>query len=48
MAKEIDPELGFFDEITVELHTFAVRLIDSRGDPIADLGPGDLVARVGG
>ena len=41
------PGIGFSDEITVSLFTVEARIVDRRGAPIPDLGPGDLVARVG-
>ena len=42
------PEYAFYDEITVALHTFTARIVDSRGDPLRGLSPEDLEARAGG
>ncbi len=42
------PDMGFEEEITVALWTIVARIVDSKGEPIADLEPADLIARVGG
>lgn len=41
------PALGFFDEITVSVVSVEARIVDRHGDPITDLTPGELVAKVG-
>ncbi len=45
--EELEPEIGFYDEITVALHTFTARIVDRRGDPLTGLTPEDLAIRVG-
>lgn len=43
-----DPSsLGFVDEISVDILSVQVRILDSFGEPLRDLEPADLVARVG-
>jgi VWFA-related protein len=39
---EVAPPLTFEDEIAVGLIGLAVRVVDSRGEPLRDLGPGDF------
>jgi hypothetical protein len=38
---------GFGEEITVALSTVTVRVVDSLGNPITGLGPGDFRVRIG-
>ncbi len=46
-ADDLLPDIAFQDEITVELFTVLARIVDSRGEPLKDLVPMDLEARVG-
>lgn len=53
-ATEDDPATGgaqerqFFDQVSVSLHSVVTRVTDRRGEPVLDLRPEDLVAKVGG
>ncbi len=40
-------DLGLTEEITVSLFSVIARIVDSRGEPLSDLSPSDLVVRVG-
>ncbi len=40
-------DIGFIEEITVAQRQIVARIVDSRGAPLPDLVPRDLVARVG-
>ena len=40
-------DFGFQEEITVALFSVVARIVDSRGEPLLGLEPGDLIARIG-
>ena len=42
-----EPEIGFYDVVTVERLTIVARIVDARGQPILALGPEDLMVWVG-
>jgi hypothetical protein len=46
----VEPTLPteFYDVITVDVFTVVARIIDSSGKPLPGIGPGDLIATVGG
>lgn len=44
---ETDPDVTFGEEITVELATVVVRVVDPEGDPVLGLGPDDFRVRIG-
>lgn len=42
------PDYAFIDEITVEIFTLPLRVVDRAGNPIAGLAPDDLKVTIGG
>ena len=49
LGQSDDPwlDLAFQEEITVSLFSIVARIVDSRGEPLLDLEPQDLIAQVG-